>query len=115
MQAFQEQFYKMKNEEIQILQAESISLLKKLISIPSFSKQEDNTATVIEEFLLKKKIIVNRLCNNIWVKNKFFDLNSISIPATATPPNYSAPPASLTPSTQPAPTLVVLSLFIILN
>ena len=35
---------------VPILQTEAIALLKQLIATPSFSKEEDNTADIIEEF-----------------------------------------------------------------
>ena len=37
------------------LQTEAIALLKQLIATPSFSKEEDKTADIIEEFLGKKR------------------------------------------------------------
>lgn len=52
---------------------EAIVLLKQLISIESFSKQEHNTANAIVDFLSKKEITAKRLGNNIWAKNKYFD------------------------------------------
>ena len=58
---------------------EVLSLLKQLISIQSFSEEEDKTADVIEDFFNKKNIKTNRLLNNIWVKNKFFDQNKPTI------------------------------------
>ena len=52
---------------------EAIALLKHLISIESFSKTEDKTADVIEEYLKGKGLTVQRLKNNIWTQNQFFD------------------------------------------
>ena len=52
---------------------EVINLLEQLIILPSFSKEEDKSADVIEIFLKEKGIEVNRHLNNVWVKNKFFD------------------------------------------
>lgn len=52
---------------------EAVELLKQLIAVPSFSKEEDKTAAVLEGFLLKKNIKVNRHFNNIWCFNKYFD------------------------------------------
>jgi acetylornithine deacetylase len=49
---------------------EYINLLKKLISSPSFSKEEDKTATIIYDYLGAKGIIPNRHINNIWVEHK---------------------------------------------
>ncbi len=56
-----------------ILYNKAISLLKELISIPSFSKEEDNTAAVIEKFLQSNHIPPKRLLNNVWAVNKHFD------------------------------------------
>lgn len=51
---------------------ESIELLKKLISIPSFSKEEGGTASAIAQFLESHGVQVNRSGNNVWVQNKHF-------------------------------------------
>jgi acetylornithine deacetylase len=50
-----------------------IALLRELISIPSISKEEHTTATMIETFLQQKKITVKRKNNNVWAKNKYFN------------------------------------------
>jgi acetylornithine deacetylase len=55
----------MKNKEI-------IELLQQLISIPSFSKEEDKTADVIESFLKQKGVVVKRHLNNVWATNKYY-------------------------------------------
>jgi acetylornithine deacetylase len=55
------------------LQNESIQLLKDLISIPSFSKEEDRTADAIEHFLKSKGVEVTRYKNNVWAGNKNFN------------------------------------------
>ena len=52
---------------------DSIELLKKLIRIPSISKQEDDTASVIEQFLQQRGVKTSRKLNNVWAYNKFFD------------------------------------------
>ena len=52
---------------------EAVELLQKLIAIPSFSKEEDKTADVIEQFFKYKSIPSNRLLNNVWCVNKYFD------------------------------------------
>lgn len=52
---------------------QSLDLLHKLIAIPSFSKEEDQTATVIEEFLKDHEVKSTRHLNNVWAKNKHFD------------------------------------------
>jgi acetylornithine deacetylase len=60
-------------------QTEAIGLLKQLIAIPSFSKEEDKTADVIADYLGSKSIPVNRLQNNVWVKNRYFDAGKPTI------------------------------------
>ena len=55
------------------LKLEVIELLKKLITIPSFSKEESKTCLLIENFLYDKGIHANKKLNNVWCMNKFFD------------------------------------------
>jgi acetylornithine deacetylase len=55
------------------LQTAAINLLKQLIATPSFSKEEINTADLIEDFLESKNVISYRYLNNVWAKNKYFD------------------------------------------
>jgi len=52
---------------------DSLNLLCKLISIPSLSRQEENTASAIEQFLKDKGIKTHRLINNVWAFNDHFD------------------------------------------
>lgn len=59
--------------------AEAMELLKQLISIPSFSKEEDKTANAIEQFLKEKSISTNRYLNNVWAVNKYFDKKKLTI------------------------------------
>lgn len=56
-----------------ILYSEAVSLLKQLIAIPSFSKEEERTADCIQQFFSSKQVAVNRKGNNIWAQNKYFD------------------------------------------
>ena len=58
---------------IETLQEDSVELLKQLISIPSLSKEEENTALLIEQFLNKRGIKTYRKLNNIWARNLEFD------------------------------------------
>jgi acetylornithine deacetylase len=58
---------------------EAIGLLKELIAIPSFSKEEGKTADTIEGFLRSKGIPVRRLQNNIWATNRHFDTGKPTI------------------------------------
>ena len=57
----------------------AVELLKKLIATPSFSKEEDKTADIIEQFFSHKNIPSNRLLNNMWCVNKYFDENKPTI------------------------------------
>lgn len=59
-------------EELQ-LQAEKF--LKELIQTPSFSREEENTALIIEKYLKQYHIPFERKMNNIWAKNLHFDEN----------------------------------------
>ncbi|MBC8033285.1 MAG: M20 family metallo-hydrolase [Chitinophagaceae bacterium] len=52
---------------------ESIGLLKQLIATPSFSREEDATALLLETFLRQKNIETHRVKNNIWCRNRYFD------------------------------------------
>ena len=63
----------MSNDEVTILQTEALALLKQLIATPSFSKEEDNTADIIEQFLDRKGVKTRVHLNNIWATNKFYD------------------------------------------
>jgi acetylornithine deacetylase len=59
--------------EIEKLFDQAVTLLQKLISIPSFSKEEDKTADTIQEFMKGHGIIMHRKLNNLWAWNKHFD------------------------------------------
>lgn len=52
---------------------DAVGLLKSMISIPSFSKEEDEVSVAVEEFLKVKGVEVHRKQNNIWAKNKNFN------------------------------------------
>jgi acetylornithine deacetylase len=52
---------------------EALSLLKKLISIPSFSKEEHETAGALAAFLALKGIEHSWVGNNIFALNKHYD------------------------------------------
>jgi acetylornithine deacetylase len=59
--------------------SDAVALLKKLIATPSFSKEENKTADIIENFLQEKKIKTNHYLNNIWAVNKHFDEKKITV------------------------------------
>lgn len=50
----------------------AINLLEQLIAIPSFSKEEDKTAVVLQGFFKQQDIATERKGNNVWVRNKHF-------------------------------------------
>ncbi|MHB8207233.1 M20 family metallo-hydrolase [Mucilaginibacter sp.] len=52
---------------------QAVKLLQELISIPSFSKEEDKTADTIQEFMKGHGITMHRKLNNLWAWNKHFD------------------------------------------
>lgn len=66
-------------ESISILAGEAIELLKRLIAIPSFSKEEDQTAGVLCLFFAQKGIPHFRVGNNVFASNKFFDEGKASV------------------------------------
>jgi len=58
---------------IKELQEEALELLKNLIQIESFSKEEDGTAILLYQWMEGNGIAVKRDLNNIWAVNKYFD------------------------------------------
>ncbi|MBP7558804.1 MAG: M20/M25/M40 family metallo-hydrolase, partial [Chitinophagaceae bacterium] len=61
------------NNSLYTLQQDALLLLKELISIPSFSREEDGTASAIAKFLAVRQIEASRVGNNVFAKNKYFD------------------------------------------
>ena len=58
---------------------DSIDLLRRLISIPSLSKEEDNTALLIQQFLQDRGVKIHRRNNNVWAYNEHFDSDKPTI------------------------------------
>jgi len=52
---------------------DSTNLLRDLIRIPSFSREESRTGDVIERFLQHRGVKTHRKLNNVWAYNKFYD------------------------------------------
>ncbi len=52
---------------------DALQLLQRLIAIPSFSREEDATATCIQEFLHERGIPTERRMNNVWSCNRAYD------------------------------------------
>jgi acetylornithine deacetylase len=59
--------------------ADAIDLLKQLIATPSFSKEENDTAEILCSFFQNHGIPFARVGNNIYAKNKHYDVNKESI------------------------------------
>ena len=57
----------------------AIDLLKKMIAIPSLSKEEKEVADLIEQYLQENEITTGRLINNVYALNKYFDPSKQSI------------------------------------
>lgn len=55
------------------------SLLAQLIACPSFSREEQGTAAIIQDFLRARNIPFHTIGNNVWATNKHFDANKPSI------------------------------------
>lgn len=65
--------------DLNVLYQNAINLLSKLITIPSFSEEESETAAILESFLNSRKVTTSRKYNNIWCYNKYFDTNKPTI------------------------------------
>ncbi|MBO9634234.1 MAG: M20 family metallo-hydrolase [Chitinophagaceae bacterium] len=63
----------MNNQSLQHLQHSVIELLKQLIAMPSFSKEEEGTAAIIKLFLEERGIEAKQFKFNVWAVNKHFD------------------------------------------
>src|SRR6201989_3312695 len=59
--------------DINLLYQQAVQLLQQLIATPSFSREEDRTADLIEQFLRTHGIHPERKLNNLWARNKHFD------------------------------------------
>jgi len=57
----------------------AVLLLKQLIATPSFSKEEHGSATIIAAFFDRHQVAYERLGNNIYAKNKAYDINKPTI------------------------------------
>jgi acetylornithine deacetylase len=60
-------------KEFTSLTKDALELLKALISTPSFSSEENETATLIEGWFTSRGIPHHRRVNNVYAFNKFFD------------------------------------------
>jgi len=63
----------MNKENLHTLQQSAIELLKQLISTPSFSKEEDKTAGILQAFFEKHGVPVKNVQYNVYARNAHFD------------------------------------------
>jgi len=61
------------NKTVDNFNQDAVDLLMELISIPSFSKEEGDVASVIDSFFKSRGIRSYRNGNNVWAKCKSFD------------------------------------------
>lgn len=61
------------SQSIEQLQTNAIQLLRQLIATPSFSKEEQITADLIDRFLEGNGVKTKTHLNNIWAQNKYYD------------------------------------------
>lgn len=61
------------NKDIDILHHEALQLLQELIVLPSFSREEWQTASLLVKYLFDRGLEVTRLGNNVLVQNRHFD------------------------------------------
>ncbi|MBK0402619.1 M20 family metallo-hydrolase [Adhaeribacter sp. BT258] len=59
--------------ELNLLYQQALALLKNLIRTVSYSREEDQTANLIEAFLTENGIVSRRKSHNVWARNKYFD------------------------------------------
>ena len=57
----------------------ALDLLKKLIATPSLSGEESGTADIIQDVLQSQGVSANRHKNNVWAKNKYYDLQKATL------------------------------------
>jgi acetylornithine deacetylase len=58
---------------LEVLYADALNLLKELISIQSFSRQEEESADAISSFFSRRKIKHERKANNVWAYNRHYN------------------------------------------
>lgn len=58
---------------------DAVDLLQKMIAIPSYSKEENKVADLIEDYIIKLGFAVNRKGNNVWVLSNGFSSDKPTI------------------------------------
>lgn len=59
--------------DLKLLTKEILELLQSLIATPSFSREEDKTGDLIEQFLQQRGVTTQRKQHNVWAKNRHFN------------------------------------------
>ena len=67
------------SELINRLSDDAVDLLIRLIKMPSFSREEADTATLIEDFLAAHGVATQRQQNNVWAISAHFDTGKPTI------------------------------------
>ena len=62
-------------DDIQEAQKNAIRLLKNLIEIPSYSREEKSVADHLQTYIESMGYKANRLMNNVWIKGTDFELS----------------------------------------
>src|SRR5690606_39219241 len=57
----------------------AVELLRKMIAIPSFSREEAEVASLIADFLKEQGVATKRKGNNVWAVNAAFDKSKPTI------------------------------------
>lgn len=61
------------NKRLDILKEQAVEVLQQLIKLPSFSREEWETASFLVKYLFESGIEVTRAGNNVLALNRFFD------------------------------------------
>ena len=65
--------------DFQVIKNQTLGLLKSLIATPSLSREEQNTATILEKLFEERQIPTHRKTNNVWAFNQYFDSSKPTI------------------------------------
>ena len=58
---------------------EAVQLLKQMVAIPSFSREEGKVADLVQQFLEVKGYQPIRTGNNVWTKCKCYDESLLTV------------------------------------
>ena len=75
----QSYFSSLEPTKLNMLANDALRLLKELISTPSFSREENNTATILTRFFNQYGITAEQLSNNVFARNSHYDSSKPTI------------------------------------